>query len=323
MSDLIINNYIIEEPIIDIVKQLKSELGNSKLRVIQQKGDDIRVTCPSHKDGNESHPSCGIYCGNSANIDYGTSHCFTCGFSGPLWHFVAECFEKDDNFGKKWLIDRFGKLIDNKTLDLPPIELYNKGEVETIDETILDSMQSFHPYMTKRKLNLKVCEAFKIKYEPKTQSLVFPVWDEKGNLVMFTRRSVNNKNFIIDANKEKPVYLYNFIKRKNIQEVTIVESQINCLTLWGWGFPSCALFGTGTQHQYDILNRSGIRHYFLALDGDNAGDKGIKRFIENIRKDVLVNIILIPRGEDVNDLTLEEFESLPTMPKEDWLEKNK
>lgn len=319
MSDLIIRNHIIEEPIINIVMQIRKEIGNNKLRVIQQKGDSVRVTCPSHKDGNESHPSCGVYCGDDPNIEYGKFHCFTCGASGSLYHFVAECFNKDDEFGKQWLIDRYGKLYYNNLLDLAPIELYNNKKVEVLDESFLDSLQSFHPYMNKRKLNQKVCEKFKVKYEPKTQCLVFPVWDEHSRLVMCTRRSVNNKTFIIDANKEKPVYLYNFIKEKDIKEVTIVESQINCLTLWGWGYPSCALFGTGTKHQYDVLNKSGITHYFLALDGDNAGDKGIKRFLENIRKDVFVDVILIPRGKDVNDLTLEEFETLPIVSREDWL----
>ena len=323
MSELVINGYLIDEPIINILKQVKTELTTDKLRTIQQKGDDIRVTCPVHKSGEESHPSCGVYCGNSTEIEYGTAHCFTCGFSGPLWKFIAACFDKNDSYGKKWLVDNFGKLYEDRTLELPIIDLSRTNKNITIDESVLNDMQDFHPYLLKRHLDIKVCNKFKIKYEPKTQCIVFPVWDEHNDLVMLTRRSVNNKTFIIDAEKEKPVYLYNVIKNNNIQEVTIVESQINCLTLWSWGFPSCALFGTGTQHQYDILNKSGIRHYFLAFDGDNAGNKGIKRFIENIRDDVFIDIIIIPKGKDVNDLTIEEFDTLPIMSKEDWLRINK
>ena len=48
---------------------------------------------------------------------------------------------------------------------------------------------------------------------------------------MLTRRSVIDKTFIIDKDKEKPVYLLNYIKNNNIKEATVVESQINCLTL--------------------------------------------------------------------------------------------
>ena len=90
----------------------------------------------------------------------------------------------------------------------------------------------------------------------------------------------------------------------------VCESQINALTLWSWGYPAIALFGTGSSHQYDILNKSGIRNYILCFDGDAAGLKGKDRFLQNIRKDVLVSYVPIPMGKDVNDLTKEQFESL-------------
>ena len=321
MSDLIINNHIIDTPIETILRQIKQELTNGKLEKIEKRGDNFCVTCPTHKAGHEQKPSCYIYCGNSSDIEYGTMHCFTCGESGPLYHFVAECFDKNDAWGKAWLLERFGSTLVETTVKLPDFDLSTKDE-EFLDESILDSYQSWHPYMAKRKLSPKVCETFKIKYDPKSECLVFPVWDEFGRLYMLTRRSVLNKRFIIDANKEKPVYLLNFIKKFSLKEVTIVESQINCLTLWSMGIPSCALFGTGTEHQYKILNKSGIRHYYLCFDGDDAGDKGIKRFLKNINKDVFVDIILMTRGKDVNDLTQEEFDALPIISSDDWLKNN-
>lgn len=323
MSELIINNRLINAPIINIIKQLKSELDNGKLKDVQIKGENVRVTCPSHKDGQESHPSCGIYMGDSDNIEYGTFHCFTCGAGGPLYHFVAECFEQDDEFGKDWLVERFGNTIIEKELILKPIELTKTTSITKMDESFLDNLQSYHPYLEKRKISRDVCSKFKVKYEPSSQCVVFPVWDERGNLCMTTKRSVNSKNFYIDADKKKPVYLLNFIKEHNIQEVTVVESQFNCLTLWGWGIPSVALFGTGDGYQYDILNKSGIRHYYLCLDGDNAGDKGITRFLKNIRDDVFVDIILMERGKDVNDLSEEQFNALKIISKEEWLNEHR
>ena len=46
------------------------------------------------------------------------------------------------------------------------------------------------------------------------------------------------------------------------------------------------------------------------FDGDEAGDKGIEKFLKNIRKDVIVDIIRMPRGKDVNDLDYDELEDL-------------
>lgn len=60
----------------------------------------------------------------------------------------------------------------------------------------------------------------------------------------------------------------------------------------------------------EILNKSLIRHYILAFDGDDAGDRAIARFKNKIRKDVFVDVMKIPRGKDLNDLSKEEIENL-------------
>ena len=124
---------------------------------------------------------------------------------------------------------------------------------------------------------------------------------------MLTRRSVNSKKFIIDKEKQKPVYLLYYLKKRNIQEAYICESQINALTIHSYHLPAVALFGTGSDYQYDLLNKSSIRHFILCFDGDDAGKKGIKNFIQNIKKDAIVSILNIPEGKDVNDLSKEEF----------------
>ena len=88
------------------------------------------------------------------------------------------------------------------------------------------------------------------------------------------------------------------------------ESQINALYLWSNNRPAIALFGTGSEEQYEILRRSGIREYWLAFDGDDAGKKGAYRFKKNIGMDVLINTVHLPNGKDVNDLAIENFLNL-------------
>lgn len=322
MSNLVINGHIINAPIKDILYAIKKELINGKLRVIEDvKNDNITVTCPFHKLGKESHPSSQIYCGDSPDIEYGTFHCFTCGESGPLYHFVGECFDEGDEFGKQWLLTHFGNaLLENQFNAL--FQWDEQKPKEYIDESVLNNFEDWHPYMAKRKLSPAVCKYFQIKYDPVSECLVFPVRDETGKIYMLTRRSVNTKQFIIDADKDKPVYLLNEITKKGINEVVVVESQINCLTLWTYGIPSVALFGTGAKNQYKALNKSEIKHYFLCFDGDSAGKNGIKKFLKNIRDDVIVDIYEMPDGMDVNDLTQEEFDNLPILSSFEWLRKN-
>ena len=319
MSELILDNKVIDAPIIDIVKQLKKELTNGKLKDIIDKHDNILVTCPHHKDGMENHASCNIYSGDADDIEYGMVNCFTCGFKGPLYHFIAECFDASDEFGKEWLEERFGNIFTKRNIILPSMDVKTK-EIKVLDESLLDKFEPWHPYMAQRKLSKEICEQFKIKFDPETQCIVFPVWDEYNRLTLLTRRSVVGKKFIIDTDVEKPVYLLNYILKQNIKTVWICESQINCLYAWTLGIPAVALFGTGSGHDYDVLNKSGIRNYILCLDGDDAGDNGIRKLIKNINKEALIEVALLPRGKDLNDLTEDEVFNLKLIDKYEWEE---
>lgn len=311
--NLVINNRSIDTPLVKILKQVKLEINTGKLGTVKEKHDNVIVTCPFHKEGKEAHPSCSLYCGDNSEIEYGWFKCFTCGETGPLTKFIGECFNSTPSFGKEWLLERFGNTVVEKQLDMLPID-FKASKTQYLDESILNTFQSYHPYMTQRKLTSEIIEKFKIKYDTETKSIVFPVWDDRGRLFMLTRRSVVDKTFIIDKDKEKPVYLLNFIKQNNIKTVCVCESQINALTAWSWGYPAVALFGTGTKLQYEILAKSGIRFYNLCFDGDEAGDRGTQNFIKNLgNKGALINVIHLPRGKDVNDLTKEEFDKLLLM----------
>ena len=328
MNAIKIDNYIIKTPIKDILGDIKQALNNQKLHTIRKKGDSIMVTCPHHSEGQESHPSCGIYIGKKQE-KYGHFNCFTCGKHGDFVTFTALCFNISYDEAKEWLIKKYGTLntdLNSKILDLVNEEFFFKPKAEEtfLDESVLDTFQSYHPYMDKRKLSKKVCETFKIKYDPASESLVFPVWDELGNLVMLTRRSVKNKKFLIDKEKEKPVYLMNEIRKRALTEVTVCESQINALTLWGWGIPAVATFGCYiTDQQMDIFNHSGLKHIYLAFDGDEPGRKGIRNFIKHIRPGIFVDVCILPNNRDVNDLSEAEFDSLTIIDGQQWLKENK
>lgn len=324
MNNLIVDNHVIKKDIKAIITLLRMENNSGKLQSVKYLGDGVRCTCPFHKDGLENRPSCNIYTGDDDNLAWGTFHCFTCGEKGSLVEFVAGCLNISKNLAKKWLKDNFTEQVlasNNCEID-DKIILSNKRVYKRkFDTTLLDNMQSWHPYMQKRQLSKEVCERFEVKYDPKTECIVFPVRDINGELSFLTRRSVKNKMFIIDANVNKDVYLLYDIIKNGLKKVYVAESQINALTLQSWNYPAIALFGTGTQYQYELLNKSGIIYYILCLDGDDAGDKGIRNFIKNI-KNAFIDIVQVPRGKDINDLTKEEFEALPRISCDEWLKKS-
>lgn len=322
MSELQIYGKYIRAPIKEILSQLQLEITTPKLKIIKDKGEEIMVCCPYHKNGMESHPSCSVCATFDKDIPYGYAHCFTCGYNAPLYQFVADCFDKDLEFGKEWLLDRFGNIFVEKSFNLPSIELSNEKPTY-LNDSILSNFNYYHPYMWKRKLSKKIVDKYNIGYNESKHCITFPVWDEHNNLVMITERDVLSKHFYIPESVDKPVYLLNFIKQDNIDEVYVTESQINALTLESYGYRAIALFGTGSAHQYEILKRSGIRIYHLALDGDYAGKKGTIRFINSMPSDVLIDVVNIPTGKDVNDLSKDEFDKLPITDSYDWILKNR
>ena len=311
---LTIKNKAIITPMDVILKTLQRELTNGKLKDIgHQRGQNIPVTCPSHKGGFESHPSCYVFADiNDPETQYGQVHCFTCGYVRSLTEFIQDCFDEDEKgFAEEWLLSRCETAFISELDYLPEIKLEKeKTEVEYLDESILKSFEYYHDYMWIRKLSREVVDLFEVGYDPNKQMITFPVRDEQGGLVFITGRSVNTKRFEIPDLVKKPIYLLYYVLQKQITNVVVVESQINALYLWSIGIPAICLFGTGSSYQMNILRKSGIRVFNLMFDGDDAGRKGSKRFKHSMPDDVIVNTFILPEGKDVNDLTAEEISKL-------------
>lgn len=308
MEQLVVKDRVIGKDIIDILYDIQKSCRNGKLSHIRVSGTGIAVTCPSHNGGQEKHPSCFINVQNE-EVPLGMCHCFTCGFKGSFSKFVGECFNRDEEYGENWLLSNYGTDYVKKEFNLEKIKLHHE-KIDNIDESILDTFESYHPYMTQRKISNDIIERFKIKYDPKSQCIVFPVRDRYGKLKYLTRRSVNSKMFMIDGKADKSnIFGLSEIIKDNCREVVVCESQINALTSWSYGHPAIALIGAGTtKEQMNELNNTGVRHWILAYDGDDAGDKGANRFISMARKDVFIDKIEFNRGQDLNDLSKDEFE---------------
>ena len=326
--ELVVHNKIVDAPVVSMLRQLRDECPGLLRDIdVNTSPDYVRITCPFHKGGNESHPSCSVYSReDNPSIYKGTYHCFTCGEQGSFFDLVGKCLGGDEELGEDWVDERFANVFADKTYYIAPLKEPEKQKRVCLDEGILAKYNFFHPYMFQRGLDKNVIQTFRVGYDPETDCLTFPVWDDRGNLVAITRRSASNKRFNLETGKDKEVYLLNFVKKWNFPYCYVCESQINALTLWGYGYPAVALFGTGSKEQYDILNRSGISTFILALDPDMAGDSGTKKLIYNLKKDIIVNVLDIPRVfkpdgkfKDINDFTKDEIKSFKLLNKYDWL----
>ena len=314
--DLVINGVKIKPNIKDVLIKIRKETNNRYFNIIEEKGQDIVCQCPFHKDGMEQHAACFIYNDSSdPNIEFGTYHCFACGAKGKLKTLVGFCLNINKEESEYWLIDNFGSSYVEEVKIMDRFEFGKQKARPYLDESILDSFEynnsnALNYLINKRHLSKEVIDYFKLGYNVETASITFPCRDLSGHLVGIFERNIISKRFHIPKINPKPVYLLYENVMLNYNFVYIAESQINALTLFSWGYPAVALFGTGSKSQYEDLKKSGIRKFCCVFDGDNAGREGLKKFINNMSDTSLIFYKILPEGKDVNDLSKEEFDSL-------------
>lgn len=287
------------------MKLKRSEMFSKGYR---EAGEYLLVQCPYHKFGLEKKPSAQF------RKSDGLFYCHACKETHSIDSVIHHCLGVN---GRQWLLEHFdGSATGSR---VPTFNLGQKSEpkkeTKYVDKEILARFRFTHPYMFKRKLNLDTIRKFDVGYDKDNDCITFPNKDENGNILFIATRSVKTKYFHYPAGADKPIYglyeIYREIRHgAQINEVYICESMFNALTCWSYGKYAVALNGTGSHEQIEMLKRSSIRHFILALDPDEAGRKGTEKLLKSLTNK-FIEVAILPEGKDVNDLTKEEFEALP------------
>lgn len=311
-----INNVQFSVELIDILLELKIQLENNGIYLLQKmkdSGDDIMVSCPYHGGGVEKHPSAGI------RKDDGQFHCFACNEIHSLQEVISFCFGHYDDllgaFGWKWLLNNFAvsERYSRKDIDLDfSRKSRSENKIQYVSEDELDSYRYIHPYMFKRKLTYPIIELFDIGFDKKTQCLTFPVRDKDGRCLFVARRSVNIKYFSYPKGAEKPLYgIYELCQVESFpDEIIVCESMLDCLSCWVWGKYAVALNGLGNELSIKQLNELPCRKIILATDNDERGQAAREKLRKQIKNKIITEYILPDGKKDINDLTEKEFENL-------------
>ena len=312
-------NTIISTPVSEILNELKAQLilNHSTYNPdIRDKGDNIMITCPSHKDGQERKPSCGIL------KETGIVHCFTCNYAVQFPEFISNAFGYNDFgvYGERWLKKNFATVeVEERpdiNIDLARNEISHEPH-SYVPEMVLDSYRYIHPYLYKRKMTDEVIEMFDLGYDKETDCITFPVRDIYGNCLFVARRSVTGKFFSYPKMAVKPLYgvyeLKQYDKRPDSVSVYVTESMFNCLTLWTYGIPAIALNGTGSEQQIYDLCKLPYRSLVLALDPDSAGQHGVERIAKIAGKYKVLYKLSYKDDLDINDMSKEQFFDTPVI----------
>lgn len=304
---MIIDNIIINSSYYDILIAFRVYLnsrGINYFREIKLGQDNIMVTCPFHKNGQEKKASCGI------SIKDGTVHCFTCGTVKSFTQMLSYCLGYNDNGekGLSWIINNveYDKL---EQRSLPFNLNREKEEITYVSEQELDSYRYYHQYMFDRKLTKEVIEKFDVGFDIKNNSVTFPVRDINGRTLFIARRRVDYKYFNYPSGVLKPLYgVYEM--NKSDKSIILCESIFNCLTCYVYGKDALALNGTGSKEQIEQISKLNVRSIYLGLDNDEAGNRGSIRIYEKLKNRFIFYRMIFPVGKDINDLNKEEFENI-------------
>lgn len=323
-----INGLELDVEPLQLLNDLKLSLeqnGINLLHTIKPAINNIQVSCPYHKEGQEKKPSCGISTTDTYKegrlIPTGTVHCFTCGKTVLLNEMISHCFGYEDGgrFGNKWLKANYNSTLvaSNRKFELDINRRRSKKEYITISDELLEKYRYYHDYMFTRGLDENIIELFDIGYDSDNHAITFPVKDISGNVKFLQSRYINKKIYHIPEGITKTDFIFGGYEcmKYNTEKspVYICESIFNCLTLWKLGKFAVALLGTGGGQQYESLKRLPFRHYVIALDNDDAGNEGARKLYDKLNKSKLLSLVVYQDTRDINDLQ-EEFLNVKIRP---------
>ena len=316
MDELKIDQQLIE----DIRAYIHRKTGKWYFKHIRQRSDNIQVTCPFHKNGQENKPSASIRITENDRSYPGLFSCFTCHETMSLGKVVEQLLgnlynedEVEANFGLKTIQAR------QILIDKPKKIMFNLEKKSFIPKSEIATLKYYHPYLESRGINKETADKYDLGFDPYNKHIVFPIYDKDHNCLGLGRRSIEQKVYRYPQDMIKPLYgLYEL--DRFIRYLWIVEGPFNVWSLSGWKKQVVGLLGTGTEKQYKQLLEIKCKGFVLALDPDEAGRKGIYKlgnFLQEHKKNN-INVALIPEGKDVNDLSYEEFKQVQIISFNEW-----
>lgn len=299
-----------EEVIEEIINKIDILEFISQHVEMQNQGKDWFGLCPFHQEDTPSF---------SINEDKKMWFCFGCGRGGNIIGFVQEYKKLPFNKAIKYLIDYVGgiNIVEQKSETIKFLKKINrlfKNKKEIIEREILPSniMNKFRKADIKEwieeEISQKVLDKYQVRYDDKANRIVFPIWDNDGNLINIKGRTLYDNYKELGISKYTYYYplitnnfLYGLSQKRDIikkeNEVIVFEGSKSVYKMETWNILNAVSLETShlNSHQINLLLELKVP-VVLALDKDVKLDN-IKVNIKLLKKFTDVSVIY-----DKNDL---------------------
>ena len=286
---------------------------------LRKKGDELRGRCPIHKgEGTDTF---------HANTVKGAFQCFSCKARGNVLDFVAKmenCSVRDAalKLAEWFSVSQSAASGGEGSKETSPPQAPAESKtpvVELVNKPLtfeLKGVDPNHSYLAGRGISKEIVEAFGVGYFSGKGSMagriVIPIHDERGQLVAYAGRSIDNSEpkYKLPTGFHKSLVLYN-LHRVTSQEVILVEGFFDCMKVWQSLNPFVvALMGSSLSAQQEQMLVRQFKKVTLLLDGDDAGRGAAEEISRRLVRRVFVRIVDVPDGKQPDSMITEELQTL-------------
>lgn len=249
-------------------------LVGAGIKNVRDGGKEVSGSCPMHLHRigrTDSHASWSI------NKTTFLHHCFSCGYSGTLTGLLIDVqgYAPDDIETLVLSTSFTGKMSEVRAA--APEKVVTDWELSNVLEPVPERLLSF------RRLRPDAANAYGVRWDPKVKSWVLPVRSPDGVLLGAQYRQ---KGAVINqpTGLEKSTTLFGFYEMRLHNRITLVESPLDAVRLYGLGIPAVASFGAWvSSQQVDLLSRT-YSTVVIALDNDSVGMEAMSQVAHQLRR---------------------------------------
>lgn len=269
------------------------------------RGDKLQACSPFRY---ERHPSFAVNLENGTWVDSGSPTDLY--HKGNFISLLAYLRQEEYQDTEEYLIQAYHVMMGEIDKLQLIINLSQEETPKVFNWKDMKHLHYRHPYLGRRGILRSVQHLFLVGYDKEHEAIALPWISTKKEIINIKYRSIRYKQFFYEPDGQLTKnYVYGLAQciHKGCKDVAIVESEIDCMSLWTIGIPSVAMGHAGiNKTQINLLINAGIETITIMTDADEAG----WRFEELLEKKLPKHFIVYKTNifnygvKDVNDLLL-------------------